>query len=97
MPASVSNREKLLFQFKEDTITTVSRETLCDVAKRLGFNETQTLHFAVARLRDALRAGNPMPVYDEEPYPPLTAEQLLNIRSHAPKPRGKQISKESLF
>ncbi len=98
MAATASKRKKLLFQFKEDTVTTVSRETLIEVAKTLGFNETQTVHFAVARLRDdVLRGGNPASDDAEQPYPPLTADQLLDIRSHAPKPRGKLVRKQSLF
>ena len=98
MPAPVSNREKLLFQFKEDTVTTVSRETLSELAKTLGFNETQTLHFAVARLRDDIRRGGNQGSGDgEEPYPPLTIDQLVDIRAHTPKPQGKLVRKQSLF
>ena len=98
MAAAASKRKKLLFQFKEDTVTTVSRETLSKVARTLGFNETQTLHFAVARLRDdVLRGENAGSGEGEEPYPPLTIDQLLDIRSHAPKPRGKLVRRQSLF
>lgn len=97
MVIAASKPTKLLFQFKEDTITTVSRETLSEVAQALGFNETQTLHFAVARLRDqVLRAESPGSG-DEAPYPPLTLDQLIDIRSHAPKSRGKLVRKQSLF
>jgi hypothetical protein len=88
-------RKTLLLKFKDDTVTTVSHETFSVVAKTLGFNETQTLHFAIARLRDEiLKAGRPRSEAAEEPYPPLTAGQLLDIRSHAPKPRGKRVRKE---
>ncbi len=79
-------------------MTTVSHGTFSEVAKKLGFNETQTLHLAIARLRDEVlgsrqeRSGG-----GEEPYPPLTAAQLLDIRSRVPKPRGKLVRKESLF
>lgn len=98
MPASVSNRDKLLFQFKKDTVTTVSRETLCELARTLGFNETQTIHFAVARLRDVVRRGENQGSGDgEEPYPPLTIDQLVDIRAYAPKPQGKLVRKQSLF
>ena len=98
MGITASKPKKLLFQFKEDTITTVSRETLSEVAQTLGFNETQTLHFAVARLRDqVLRAGNSGSGDSEEPYPPLTLDQLVDIRAHAPKSRGKLVRKQSLF
>lgn len=98
MAATVSKRQKLLFQFKDDTVTTVSRETLCEVAKTLGFNETQTVHFAVARLRDDVRRGGAAgPGDGEESYPPLTIDQLMDIRRHEPKPQGKLVRKQSLF
>ncbi len=98
MAAAASKRKKLLFQFKEDTFTTVSRETLSEMAKALGFNETQTLHFAVARLRNDIRRGANLGSGDgEEPYPALTFDQLFDIRSHAPKPQGKLVRKQSLF
>lgn len=90
-------RKSLLLKFKEDTVTTVSHETFSVVAKTLGFNETQTLHFAIARLRDEVLGGGHDSLRGEDAYPPLTARQLLDIRSHAPKPRGKRIRKESLF
>ena len=50
--STATKRKTLLFKFKDDTVTTVSHETFSDVAKTLGFNETQTLHLAIARLRD---------------------------------------------
>lgn len=96
--STVAKRKTLLFKFKEDTVTTVSHETFGEVAKTLGFNDTQTLHLAMARLRDEVLGGAQRPsADDEEPYPPLTARQLLDIRSRAPKPRGKLVRKESLF
>lgn len=98
MAAAVSKRKKLLFQFKDDTITTVSRESLSEVARTLGFNETQTVHLAVARLRDqVLRSETPGSGGEEERYAPLTADQLIDIRSHEPKPLGKLVRKQSLF
>lgn len=98
MAATAGKRKRLLFQFKDDTVTTVSRDSLSEIAKTLGFNETQTLHFAVARLRDdVLRGAKPGSGDGEEPYPPLTANQLLDIRSQEPKPRGKLVRKQSLF
>lgn len=94
--STATKRKTLLFKFKEDTVTTVSHETFSEVAKTLGFNETQTLHFAIARLRDEV-LGQHGSADREERYPPLTAGQLLDIRSRAPKPRGKLVRKESLF
>ncbi len=96
--SAVAKRKTLLFKFKEDTVTTVSHETFSEVAKTLGFNDTQTIHLAMARLRDeVLRGAQPGSIDDETTYPPLTARQLLDIRSHAPKPRGKLVRKESLI
>lgn len=98
--SSTTKGKTLLFKFKEDTVTTVSRETFSEIARTLGFNETQTLHLAVARLRDEVLGAGQRGSGDgdgEEPYPPLTAGQLLDIRSRAPKPRGKLVRKESLL
>lgn len=96
--SSPIKRKTLLFKFKDDTVTTVSHETFSDVARALGFNDTQTLHFALARLRDELFRGGPRGSGDAEArYPPLTAGQLLDVRSRAPKPRGKLVRKESLL
>lgn len=97
MGASARKRDRLLFQFKADTVTTVSRDTLSEVAKTLGFNETQTVHLAVARLRDEVLRGSAPGSGDDESYPPLTADQLIDIRSHEPQPRGKLVRKQSLF
>ena len=92
--STAARSKSLLFKFKDDTVTTVSHETFSEVARTLGFNETQTLHLAIARLRDEVLGGAGT---GEERYPPLTAGQLLNIRARAPKPRGKLVRKESLF
>ncbi len=98
LKSTATKRKTLLLKFKDDTVTTVSHETFSAVAKTLGFNETQTLHFAVARLRDEILKGGRGGSGDgEQPYPPLTAGQLLDIRSQVPKPRGKPVRKESLF
>ncbi len=94
--SAATKRKSLLFKFKDDTVTTVSHETFSEVARTLGFNETQTLHLAIARLRDEVFGGGQHGATEEEqPYPPLSAGQLLDIRSRAPKPRGKRVRKES--
>jgi len=96
--STATKRKALLLKFKDDTVTTVSHETFSEVARTLGFNETQTLHFAIARLRDEILEGGRRGSGDgEKRYPPLTAGQLLDIRSRAPKPRGKLVRKESLI
>jgi hypothetical protein len=82
-----ATKEALLLNFKDDTLTTVSRTTLRHIAKALGFSETQAVHFALARLReDALRDES------EEGYPPLTKAQLEAVRKHQPKRKGRVIT-----
>ena len=86
MTSDVRRKEALLLNFKVDTLTTVSRETVRRIAKALGFSETQAVHFALARLReDALREA-------DEDYPPLTKAQLAAIRKHEPKRKGRVLS-----
>lgn len=81
------SKEALLLNFKVDTLTTVSRDTLRRIAKALGFSETQAVHFALARLReDALRDES------DGAYPALTKAQLAAIRSHEPKRKGRVLS-----
>lgn len=80
-------KEALLLNFKDDTLTTVSRTTLRHIAKALGFSETQAVHFALARLReDSLREQS------EEAYPALTKAQLEAVRKHQPKRKGRIIT-----
>lgn len=96
----------LLLKFKEDTLATVSRSSVKLMAKKLGFNETQVTHYALARLREellvgsgrpTLAAGHRGPGIQDGDYPALTAEQLQIIRQHAPKRRGKPLTSDSLF
>lgn len=62
------------------------------VAKILGFNDTQTLHFATARLRaEILGARENGAAEGEAPYAPLSAGQFLELRLSAREPRGKPI------
>jgi hypothetical protein len=94
--------EALLLKFKDDTLATVSRASVRVMAKKLGFNETQVMHYALARLRDELavkidRARSAPASAGDNEYPPLTAEQLAAVRKHAPKRRGKPLTSDSLF
>lgn len=95
----------LLLKFKDDTLATVSRSSVKVMARKLGFNETQVAHYALARLREELSAKTLRTVtaaeqtgsVTEEDYPPLTADQLAVVRKHAPKRRGKPLTSDSLF
>ena len=95
----------LLLKFKDDTLATVSRTSVKVMAKKLGFNETQVAHYALARLREELLAKSPQPIAvpkhkdseNDGDYPPLTSDQLAVVRRHAPKRRGKPLTSESLF
>jgi hypothetical protein len=87
MTPVATKKEAFLLNFKQDTLTTVSRDSLRHVAKALGFSETQAVHFALARLRDeALRAES------EQEYAALTASQLAAIRRYEPKRKGRVLS-----
>lgn len=58
-----------------------SDESFSKVAKILGFNDTQTLHFAIACLRDEILGGKEAgAAAGEASYPPLSAGHLLEIR-----------------
>jgi hypothetical protein len=85
MPAAPS-QQALKLNFKEDTLTTVSRDALRALAKKLGFNETQTVLYALARLRDE--------VFDQqelEQFMPLTKKQHEAIAKAEPRRKGKVL------
>jgi hypothetical protein len=85
MPVATSN-QPLKLNFKDDTLTTVSRDALKALAKKLGFNETQTVLFALARLRDEVFVEQ-----NAEAFSPLTKAQHRAIAKAEPKGRGKVI------
>ncbi len=96
----------LLLKFKDDTLATVSRSSVKVMAKKLGFNETQVAHYALARLREELLAKADHPATGSKhqgtgdadgDYPPLTPEQVAVVRKHAPKRRLKPLTADSLF
>ena len=91
----------LLLKFKSNTLATVSRDSVKNMAKALGFNETQVLHYALARLREELLAKPARQTTGSAEaggdYPPLTDRQIAAIRKHAPKRRGKPLTSDSLF
>ena len=77
--------------FAEDAVAQVSRATLKKMAQELGFNETQTVHHALAYFKRALeRKGSGNAGSGGDDCPPLTEEQLQAIRARQParKPGG---------
>lgn len=81
------SKEPLVLNFKQDTLTTISRDALRTMSKRLGFNETQTVLFALARLRDEVLTETPADL----DIVPLTAKQHEAIAKAAPKRRGTVV------
>lgn len=85
MPTA-TNQQPLKLNFKDDTLTTVSRDALKTLAKKLGFNETQTVLYALARLRDEVFVEQ-----DKETFMPLTKAQHQAIAKAEPKGKGKVV------
>jgi hypothetical protein len=86
--------DNLLVKFRsKDTQFGVTRGTVKALAKELDINETQVIHMALSKL-----AIDVLPAYELDDGP-LTARQVAALRKDVEKhyPRGKQISKESLF
>ncbi|NLC35513.1 MAG: hypothetical protein GX772_03565 [Alcaligenaceae bacterium] len=83
---STSNNQSMKLNFKDDTLTTVSRDALRALAKKLGFNETQTVLYALARLRDEVFVEQ-----DTEKFMPLTKTQHEAIAKAEPQKKGKVV------
>ena len=82
--------------FADDSLTRVSRTTLKSLSRKLGFNETQTVHYALACLRNEIVPVATTAPSVEEDYPPLTQRQLDVIRAQQPR-RRKAGKVESLI
>lgn len=87
---AIIKEQPLVLNLKDDSLTTVSRDTLRNIAKHLGFTETQTVLFALARLRDEV-----LVVSNTEKLVALTRKQHKAIAKAAPKGKGKVV--ESLL
>lgn len=82
--------QPLLVNFRDqDTLTSVTRETLRLIAKALGLTETQTVHFALAKLR---REVLPKYALDDGP---VSDKTLRTIRKLVPQ--GDFTPTQSLF
>ncbi len=91
MPANAISGA-LLMRFQPiDTPSKVSRATLANLARHLGFRrESEVLHYALSKL-----ASEVLPAYEADDGP-LTAKQMAAIRKAAgPASGGKVVS--SLF
>ena len=86
-----SKLEQLPLRFPaSDSVTRVSRPTLGAIARTLGLNETQAVHFALRRLADEI-----LPRYDQDDGP-LTDGQIEAIRNQeSQRTEGEPLS--SLF
>ncbi|MHB8447846.1 MAG: hypothetical protein ACYC7G_07245 [Rudaea sp.] len=68
--------QPLLMKFKDrDTPNTVTRKTVKAMAERLGFNETQVVNYALARLREDVLPTLPTDA------PELSARAMKAIRA----------------
>lgn len=68
--------QPLLMKFKDkDTSNTVTRKTVQAMALKLGFNETQLIHFALAKLREDV-----LPTLPDD-APELSAKAMKAIRA----------------
>ncbi len=94
--AKPKEKSVLPIHFADDALTRVSRDTLKALAKRLGFNETQTVHYALAFLKKEVDERAAAPRQREGDHPPLPREQLEAVREHQPR-RKKTGIVESLI
>jgi K+ transporter len=86
MATEALRKEPLTLNFKEDTVTTVSRPMLRVMASKLGFNETQTVLYALARLRDEVMSSQ-----GEGGFIALTKLQHEAISAAEPRRRGRVV------
>ena len=94
--AKATPKSVLPIHFADDALTRVSRDTLKALAKRLGFNETQTVHYALAFLKKEVDDSATPAKHEEGEYPPLSRRQLEAVRKHQPR-RKKAGIVESLI
>lgn len=89
--AKSKEKSVLPIHFADDALTRVSRDTLKALAKRLGFNETQTVHYALAFLKKEVDERATAPRHKAGVYPPLSREQLEAVREHQPRSKKAGI------
>jgi hypothetical protein len=90
MPSS-RTADKLLLRFRaSDNRLGVTRTTVSRLAKELGLNETQVIHYALKQL-----AIDMLPGYEPDDGP-LTAKEMRTVAKLAGGRRGKSV-RSSLF
>lgn len=86
--STIAKDRGLLLQFRPtDTLAGVTRETVKRLAAQLGFNETQTVHFALAKL-----AREVLPAYEPDEGA-LTQKDIEAIHKLAPQDRPFRATK----
>lgn len=89
--SSTRSADKLLLRFRlSDNRLGVARTTVERLAKELGLNETQVIHYALKRL-----ATEMLPAYEPDDGP-LTKREIRTIAKLAGGRRGKSV-RSSLF
>jgi hypothetical protein len=86
MTAAAARKDPLVLNFKQESVTTVSRQAVRVMSQKLGFTETAVVHYALARLRDEV-----LDEVERDELVPLTATQHQRIAQAAPKKRGKVL------
>ena len=91
--ANRSSDRILFFYRPKDTSLGVTRQTTLQMAKKLGMNETELIHLALAKLSTQIDSMYPI---DDGP---ITQEQGRRIQAHADKfiPPGESVVISHLF
>ena len=83
---ATTTKDQLLLHYRHaDTLAGVTRDTVKKLAEQLGFNETQTVHYALARLAKEI-----LPKYEPDDGP-LTERQLDAIRRAVPQKKARSV------
>ncbi len=88
---TTNTAKSMLLKFRQtDTVAGISHDTMKRLAEHFGFNETQAVHYALAKL-----AREVLPSYETDDGP-LTKKQLNSIRKQVPQGTKSSVA-SSLF
>jgi hypothetical protein len=87
MNVAAPPKEPLVVNFKQESVTTVSRQAVRVMSKKLGLTETGVVHYALAQLRNEVLDED-----ERDELAPLTVAQHQRIAQAGPKKRGKVIA-----